>query len=172
MPIRDVVGPPVYEEQRHPEGPESREVASALNNLGVLLLRQRKRPEAAAYLERALRLHQQLLPPDHPRVVNTALNLAASLDDRERARALVAHGLEVYVDLVSDPVATVRRIYAHFEIEFSTAFEAGLGRMLASRPRERRALHEYSFSDTGLDLAEERARHAAYQERYDVPSEV
>ncbi len=115
---------------------------------------------------------------DHAGIVATmAFGFAYQMENLSRMRdeGLLPEDriLDVrYVDLVSDPVATVRRIYAHFEIEFSTAFEAGLGRMLASRPRERRALHEYSFSDTGLDLAEERARHAAYQERYDVPTEV
>lgn len=77
-----------------------------------------------------------------------------------------------YADLVKDPVATVRRIYANFEIPFTSAFEEGLAKRLADRPRARRGAHEYRFEDTGLDLAEERARHAAYQARYDVPSEV
>lgn len=77
-----------------------------------------------------------------------------------------------YADLVADPIATVRKIYAAFEIEFTDAFDANLRARLASRPRSARAVHEYSFDDTGLDLAEERAKHAAYQERYDVPSEL
>jgi hypothetical protein len=77
-----------------------------------------------------------------------------------------------YSDLVADPIGTVRRVYAHFEIPFTTDFEDRLQRRLASRPREARGAHEYSFADTGLDLATERARLRRYQEHYGVPSEV
>ncbi len=77
-----------------------------------------------------------------------------------------------YADLVADPIATVTKIYAQFEIPFTSEFESRLRARLASRPREKRAAHEYSFEDTGLDLTEERAKHTAYQARYDVPSEL
>ncbi len=77
-----------------------------------------------------------------------------------------------YADLVADPITTVRKIYAHYEIDFTEAFAARLRARLAARPRSERARHEYDFADTGLDLARERALHAAYQERYGVPSEV
>ena len=39
-------------------------------------------------------------------------------------------------------------------------------------PRDRHGRHDYDFADTGLDLAETRARFAAYQARYDIPNEV
>lgn len=77
-----------------------------------------------------------------------------------------------YADLVADPVGTVKRIYANYDIPFTRAYQSRLQERLETRRRDRRAPHEYSFDDTGLDLAEERARHAGYQARYDVPSEV
>lgn len=77
-----------------------------------------------------------------------------------------------YVDLIAQPIETVRRIYANFDLEFTGRFEARLDSMLEARPRDKRAAHEYSFQDTGLDLATERAKLVEYQERYDVPSEV
>lgn len=77
-----------------------------------------------------------------------------------------------YADLVADPIATVAKIYANFEIEFSDRFADNLRAMLAARPRSKRAVHEYSFADTGLDLETERAKLADYQARYDVPSEL
>ena len=77
-----------------------------------------------------------------------------------------------YADLVRDPVATVASIYQAFEIPFTSQYEANLHARLKSRPRDRRALHEYSFDDTGLDLTAERERHREYQQRYDVPSEL
>jgi hypothetical protein len=77
-----------------------------------------------------------------------------------------------YRELVSDPIATVRRVYAHFDIPFTPAFEERLHARLAARPREARGAHEYRFEDTGLDLATERARLERYQEHYRIESEV
>jgi Sulfotransferase family len=77
-----------------------------------------------------------------------------------------------YPQLVADPIATVRSVYARFGIPFTSVFEERLRARLAARPREARGAHEYNFADTGLDLASERARLARYQERYGVASEV
>lgn len=77
-----------------------------------------------------------------------------------------------YTELVADPIATVRRVYANFEIPFTAAFEERLNQRLASRPREARGTHEYTFADTGLDLTAERAQLKRYQEHYGVASEI
>jgi hypothetical protein len=45
---------------------------------------------------------------------------------------------------------------------------ARLARPAAPAP----AAHDYAFADTGLDRAEQRARFAAYLERYRLPEEV
>ena len=50
--------------------------------------------------------------------------------------------------------------------------QAAIRRWVDARPKDRHGAHEYDFADTDLDLAAERARHAEYQRRYDVPSEV
>jgi Sulfotransferase family len=77
-----------------------------------------------------------------------------------------------YCDLIADPVGTVRRIAKWRGAPLGADAEAALGRWIARRPKDRHGAHDYSFADTGLDLATERARHAEYQRRYDVPSEV
>jgi hypothetical protein len=77
-----------------------------------------------------------------------------------------------YCDLTADPVGTVRRIAEWRGAPLRADAEAAIGRWIAQRPKDRHGAHEYSFADTGLDLATERARHAEYQRRYDVPSEV
>ena len=77
-----------------------------------------------------------------------------------------------YCDLTADPVGTVRRIVEWRGAPFDADAEAAIGRWIAQRPKDRHGAHEYSFADTGLDLAIERARHAEYQQRYGVPSEV
>ena len=42
---------------------------------------------------------------------------------------------------------------------------------LAARPRGAHGTHTYALEDFGLDPVEERARFAAYRERYSVPEE-
>ena len=80
-----------------------------------------------------------------------------------------------YCDLVLDPVGTVERIGEwRGGLSFSSA-EAKTAIGSVDRRERRRiatAPTSISFADTGLDLATERARHAEYQQRYDVPSEV
>jgi hypothetical protein len=81
-----------------------------------------------------------------------------------------------YRDLVSDPIDTVRRLYAEWDIDLSKealrAMEEYVHARHANRPQTDGGDHHYSFDDTGLDLAEHRALVADYQERFGVPSEV
>jgi hypothetical protein len=77
-----------------------------------------------------------------------------------------------YVDLVADPAGTIGAIGAWQGAPIGTETEAAIRRWVEARPKDRHGAHEYSFADTGLDLATERARHTEYQRRYDVPSEV
>ena len=77
-----------------------------------------------------------------------------------------------YCDLVADPVGTVHRIGEWSSAPLGADAEASIRRWIDARPKDRHGAHEYAFADTGLDLAAERARHAEYQQRYGVPSEV
>ena len=77
-----------------------------------------------------------------------------------------------YVDLVADPIETVRRLYASWGEDVSPEFAHRLDEYVAARHTGRKGGHDYSFADTGLDLATHRAIVANYQERFDVPSEV
>ncbi len=76
-----------------------------------------------------------------------------------------------FADLAADPVATVRDVVERVggSLDPDTA-QRMLG-YLDTRPRNRHGRHDYDFADTGLDPTETRARFAAYQARYDVPSE-
>jgi hypothetical protein len=78
----------------------------------------------------------------------------------------------VYKDLVADPVAVIEQLYAGWELPVSPEFRSALGAYLAARHTARAGGHDYSFADTGLDLATHRALVAPYQERFGVPSEV
>jgi hypothetical protein len=78
----------------------------------------------------------------------------------------------VYKDLVRDPVGVIERLYAAWDLPVTPAFRQALDAYLAARHNERTSGHDYSFADTGLDLATHRALVSAYQERFGVPSEV
>ena len=78
----------------------------------------------------------------------------------------------VYRDLVADPLGVVEGLYAGWGLPISSEFRAALEAYLAARHTARRSGHDYSFADTGLDLATHRALVAPYQERFGVPSEV
>ena len=85
---------------------------------------------------------------------------------------LTRAGYDVYRDLVKDPLGTVERLYVGWGLPLSEEFRAALESYLAARHSGRTGGHEYSFADTGLDLATHRALLAPYQERFEVPSEV
>jgi hypothetical protein len=75
-------------------------------------------------------------------------------------------------ELVGDPWRTMADLYGRIGSELTGETEQRMRGYLDARPRARHGHHEYSFADTGLDLSETRARFAAYQEHYGVPSEV
>jgi len=77
-----------------------------------------------------------------------------------------------YQDMLSDPFGTIARGYAHFGIDYTQEADRRMRAYLAAKPQAKHGAHAYSFRDLGLDLAAERARFAAYQERFGVPSEV
>jgi hypothetical protein len=78
----------------------------------------------------------------------------------------------LYKDLVADPVAVVESLYASWGLSVTATFRNALDTYLAARHTNRTGGHDYSFADTGLDLATHRGLVAPYQERYGVPSEV
>jgi sulfotransferase family protein len=75
-------------------------------------------------------------------------------------------------ELVGDPWGTMSDLYGRIGSELTGEAEQRMRGYLDARPRARHGRHEYTFADTGLDLSETRARFAAYQAHYDVPSEV
>jgi len=70
-----------------------------------------------------------------------------------------------YGDLVSNPLAAVRKIYRHFGLPLTAEAEARMRRF----PREAlqpEGRHEYSLEAFGLNAEGERRRYRAYRERY------
>ena len=71
-----------------------------------------------------------------------------------------------YVQIHRDPLAAVRRIYAHFGWSLSQKVEQRMRRALAGQPEDRHRLHRYDLSQFGVEEAESAARFAAYCDRF------
>jgi hypothetical protein len=76
-----------------------------------------------------------------------------------------------YSDLMKDPIAALATAYDHFGIDYPESARQAQRDYIANKPRGRHGSHRYDFSDTGLDLATERARFADYYARYRVAIE-
>jgi hypothetical protein len=97
---------------------------------------------------------------------------ADGLDRATRARTAATVDTRVYDvhyrDLVADPVSTVRRLYARFDLPYSPEFDAAMRAFLAANPQHKGGVHRYSLEQFGLDHAAETARYATYRARYGV----
>jgi sulfotransferase family protein len=106
-----------------------------------------------------------------------ALGLEMQMDDVTAQRdsgTLPADRISdvIYGDLVRQPIETVERLYEGWGWPVSEEFRRRLGDYLAAHHTGRAPRHDYSFSQTGLDLSTHRANVAPYQARFGVPSEV
>lgn len=77
-----------------------------------------------------------------------------------------------YAEFVRDQVGQIAGIYDALGWEFPPATEQGMREYLASRPKDKHGVHEYSFADLRLDPDAERAKFARYQSRFAVPEET
>jgi len=92
---------------------------------------------------------------------------------RALERALAARAqredrfLDIYYDeLVADPMAQVRRIYAHAGLELTDAAEAQMRRWAVENERDRRPVHAYTLEEFGYTQDGLRRDFAAYCERF------
>jgi hypothetical protein len=65
----------------------------------------------------------------------------------------------------------VRRIYAHFDLELTTAAEAAMERFLAENPKDKGGVHRYSLENFGLDPETERRHFQSYLECFGIEPE-
>ncbi len=77
-----------------------------------------------------------------------------------------------YADLVKDPVEALAGVYEHFGIDYPKTSRKAQRDYIRDKPKGRHGTHQYDFSDTGLDLDEERSRFSDYYERYQVKNEA
>ncbi|MFZ2241230.1 MAG: sulfotransferase [Gordonia amarae] len=75
-----------------------------------------------------------------------------------------------FADFMADPWATIKGIYERLDRDLTDEADARMRRFLAEHPGDGGA-KRYTWSDTGLDAQQVRARVTGYQERYGVPTE-
>jgi hypothetical protein len=107
-------------------------------------------------------------------VMARAMAALADAVDGWRSDGTIPEGQVVdvaYADLVRDPVATLRRLYATLERDWTPGLEDAVRSYLAAKPQGRHGAHRYGLSDFGLDPGDVRDRFAAYVARHDVAPE-
>ncbi len=74
-----------------------------------------------------------------------------------------------YADVMSDPIAEVKRIYAHFAEPFTPEAETAMAGYMAANPAGKHGRHSYDLAEYGLTKQGVRAEFAGYIERYRIP---
>lgn len=101
--------------------------------------------------------------------LHLAVSRAAEFDAKQANRDWCSHVL--YADLMADPVAEVKRIYAHFGEEVQPLHEKRMQTWMRDRPQEAFGRHRYDFADFGMKPDEIAAQYAEYRERYGIREE-
>jgi len=76
-----------------------------------------------------------------------------------------------YNELVADPLAEIRRLYAHFGYDYTSAFDARATAWLAHHPQHKYGKHSYTGTQFGLDRRAIDADFSWYRERYRISPE-
>jgi hypothetical protein len=77
----------------------------------------------------------------------------------------------MYADLVRDPMAVVRLIYSHFDMELTGETEMAMQRFLAENPQNIHGVHRYSLGEFGLDRDTEMRRFEFYANFFGIEPE-
>ena len=102
--------------------------------------------------------------------------LAGGLDHamrvRDEAKLPASQVLDIpFREFMADEIATVRKIYEHFGMEYTAEAERRMRAFLAANAADKHGRHSYDLGFAGLDEATERKRYRDYQERFAIPSE-
>lgn len=99
--------------------------------------------------------------------------LEGAMQIRDRTHSTPGRFLDVsYADLVRDPIAVVRRIYAHYDLCYTGEVDTRLRRFLAASPNDQPGVHRYSLAQFGLSPEEVARRFQAYMARFNPAPEV
>jgi len=90
-----------------------------------------------------------------------------ALELRDRGGLSAERFIDVdYRDIVHEPLAVIRKIYAYFGRELDAGAERAMGDFLAAHPKDKHGAHEYSLEQFGLDRGEQARRFAGYRARF------
>jgi hypothetical protein len=93
--------------------------------------------------------------------------IGRGMRSRDRGCAPAERFLDLYyIDLITDPIGAVRKVYARFDLRFPEGLEEKIREFLRQNPSDRFGKHRYRLEQFGLDLEEETRRYAAYRERF------
>jgi hypothetical protein len=90
--------------------------------------------------------------------------------DERQSGASWCHHLQ-YAELMADPVAAMRGLYAAFGEEIQPLHERRIRAWLRDRGQNAFGRHAYDPADFGFEPGEIHERYASYRERFDVPIE-
>jgi hypothetical protein len=96
-----------------------------------------------------------------------AIAINRAIESRDTGRVPAEHFLDVfYSDLTGDPVGTIKKVYASFELPFPDGLEERIREFLRRNPKDLFGKHRYSLEEFGLNVEEETSRYAAYRQRF------
>ena len=77
----------------------------------------------------------------------------------------------VYPDLIRDPLAVVRSLYRHFEMQLTNEAERAMLRFLKENPQNKNGVHRYTLEEFGFDRITERHRFQFYTDHFGLGTE-
>ena len=72
----------------------------------------------------------------------------------------------MYTDLIENPIATVHRIYDHFDLSWSDDFETAMGTWLRDNPQGKHGRNTYSLAQFGLSHKDIERRYSNYNKLF------
>ena len=112
--------------------------------------------------------HREYIASHWPRLMATICDRV--VDFRERHPGTVFHDM-AYRDLVDDPVAAIRAMYATFGDELDPEAAATMAAHAARSPQGAHGRHEYRLADFGLTRSDVEPSFERYLQQHDVPRE-
>jgi hypothetical protein len=88
-----------------------------------------------------------------------------------RAKAAAERFYDVnYIELIQEPMKTVRQIYEYFGYQFNNVVEENLNRWIGENPQHKHGIHHYSLKPFGLEAKEISRKFANYCQRFNLKS--
>lgn len=118
-------------------------------------------------LRRAFSHHQSAhqIGPEVTQRWSQALELALQARDQQQVPASRIFDVD-YHQFIADPLAMLRKIYSHFELDLPLATEARMRNWLDKNPKHRHGKHQHVLSDYGLHAERINQHFDAYRQRF------